>query len=182
MKNVRYQIGNAIRKLRIEKGFTVKELTKQTNLSASMISQVERGLTTPSIPTLVKISRAIGVPLVSFFLGIHGNPVVKQGDRKTLVLPSSGVSFQLLSPAESRKIEFLLIEIEGEDSNYELVSYAGEKCGYVIEGKMEIILGENTYYLDAGDSIYFESTIPHRFKSADGGKTVSIWAITPPSF
>ncbi|MBN2324144.1 MAG: helix-turn-helix transcriptional regulator [Spirochaetes bacterium] len=182
MKYVRSQIGNAIRKMRLDKGLTVKDLTRETNLSASMISQVERGLTTPSIPTLVKISKAIGVPLVSFFLGIQGDPVIKKGQRKTLVLPTSGVSFQLLSPAESSKIEFLLIEIEGKDSNYELVSYPGEKCGYVIEGNMEILLGENTYHLEEGDSIYFQSTIPHRFKSADGSKTVSIWAITPPSF
>ena len=122
------------------------------------------------------------MPLVSFFLGIQGNPVIKKGQRKTLVLPASGVSFQLLSPSESRKIEFLLIEIEGEDSNYELVSYAGEKCGYVLEGALEIQLGDNSYNLEVGDSIYFQSTIPHRFKSANGKKTVSIWAITPPSF
>lgn len=182
MNSVRYQIGSEIRKIRSEKGITVKELARETNLSASMISQVERGLTTPSIPTLVKISLAFGVPLISFFLGVHGDPVIKKGQRKTLVLPSSGVSFQLLSPSESKKIEFLLIEIEGKDSNYELVSYTGEKCGYVIQGGMEVILGENTYRLEEGDSIYFESTIPHRFKSADGSKTVSIWAITPPSF
>ncbi|MBA7623719.1 HTH-type transcriptional regulator PuuR [subsurface metagenome] len=182
MKNVTFQIGRTIRKIRLEKGMTVKELTQKINLSASLISQVERGLITPSIPTLVKISNAVGVPLVYFFLEIHGNPVIKKGQRKKLFLPSSGVAFQLLSPAESRKIEFLLIEIEGKDSNYELVSYPGEKCGYVIRGKMRIILDNKEYYLEEGDSIYFQSTIPHRFKSADGEKTVSIWAITPPSF
>jgi transcriptional regulator with XRE-family HTH domain len=182
MKNVRFQIGSAIRKLRVEKGIRIKELTGTTGLSASLISQVERGLTTPSIPTLVKISNALGVPLVSLFLEIHGNPVIKKKERKKLVLSSSGAAFQLLSPEESRKIEFLLIEIEGKNSNYELVSYTGEKCGYVIKGNMEIILGDSTYYLEEGDSIYFQSTVPHRFKSADGEKTVSIWAITPPSF
>ncbi len=182
MKNVTFQIGRTIRKIRLEKGMTVKELAQKTNLSASLISQVERGLITPSIPTMVKISNAVGMPLVSFFLGIHGNPVIKKGDRKKLFLPSSGVAFQLLSPEESRKIEFLLIEIDGKDSNYELVSYAGEKCGYVIKGSMEIILGDKKYYLEEGDSIFFQSTIPHRFKSSNGEKTISIWAITPPSF
>lgn len=68
MKSITFQIGNAIRKLRQEKEISVKELTGVTGLSASLISQVERGLTTPSIPTLVKISKALGVPLVSFFL------------------------------------------------------------------------------------------------------------------
>jgi transcriptional regulator with XRE-family HTH domain len=182
MENVRSQIGSAIRKIRSEKGLNVKELSQKTSLSASLISQVERGLITPSIPTLVKISKAVGVPLISFFLGVHGNPVIKKAQRKKLSLPTSGVAFQLLSPAESSKIEFLLIEIEGKDSNYELVSYAGEKCGYVIEGEMEIILGDNIYKLEEGDSIYFQSSIPHRFKSANGKKTVSVWAITPPSF
>jgi transcriptional regulator with XRE-family HTH domain len=182
MKNVRFQIGSTIRKLRLEKGMSIKELTEATKLSSSLISQIERGLTTPSIPTLVKISQAIQVPLVSFFLGIQGNPVIKKAERKTLFLPSSGVTFQVLSSKESAKVEMLLIEIEGADSNYELVSYPGEKVGYVIRGHMEILVGESTYYLEEGDSIHFQNTIPHRFKSADGEKTVSIWAITPPSF
>jgi len=120
--------------------------------------------------------------LVSFFLETHAKPLIKRRRRKKLLLSSSGVAFQLLSPAESRKIEFLLVEIEGKDSDYELVSYSGEKCGYVIKGKMEIMLGDREYYLEEGDSIYFQSTTPHRFKSATGEKTVSIWAITPPSF
>jgi len=182
MKNSTLQIGKTIRKMRLEKGITAKELAQKTNLSASLISQVERGLITPSIPTLVKISNAVGVPLVSFFLETHAKPLIKRRQRKKLLLSSSGVAFQLLSPAESRKIEFLLVEIEGKDSDYELVSYSGEKCGYVIKGKMEIMLGDREYYLEEGDSIYFQSTIPHRFKSATGEKTVSIWAITPPSF
>ncbi|HEB29780.1 MAG TPA: XRE family transcriptional regulator [Spirochaetes bacterium] len=71
----------------MDKGMSVKYLTRKTNLSASLISQVERGLITPSIPTLVKIFNAVGVPLVS---------------------------------------------------------YTGEKCGYVIKGKKEIILGDYT--------------------------------------
>ena len=84
MKNVTFQIGRTIRKIRLDKGISVKDITWKTNLSASLISQVERGLITPSIPTLVKISNAVGVPLVSFFLGVHGNPVIKKGDRKKL--------------------------------------------------------------------------------------------------
>ncbi|MBE0478174.1 helix-turn-helix domain-containing protein [Candidatus Aerophobetes bacterium] len=182
MKKITSEIGKAIRRIRLEKGMTVKQLAQSTNLSASLISQVERGLITPSIPTLVKVSNAVGVPLVSFFLGTEKNPVIQKHQRKKLFLSSAGVAFELLSPIESRKIEFLLIEIEGKDGDYELVSYSGEKCGYVIEGKMKVILGERDYYLNQGDSIYFESTIPHRFKSADGKRSVSIWAITPPSF
>jgi len=179
------KIGEAIRKLRMAKKISIKEIAQKTNLSNSLISQVERNLITPSLPTLVKISKVLEVPIVSFFLeaGVSSDCVVRKKDRKKLVISPSGVVFQLLSPDINRKIEFLLVEIKGKSGDYkELVSYRGEKCGYVIKGKLEIKLGDNTYYLEEGDSIYFQSRIPHRFKSADGKKVVSIWAITPPSF
>jgi len=179
------KIGETIRKIRVAKKITIKKMAEKTNLSSSLISQVERNLITPSLPTLVKISKILEIPLVSFFLEdeVISNCVVRKKDRKKLRISPSGIVFQLLSPDINRKIEFLLVEIEGKDGDYEkLVSYHGEKCGYVIKGKLEVKLGDKTYYLEEGDSIYFKSSIPHRFKSADEGKVVSIWAITPPSF
>ena len=184
------KIGSIIRKIRLSKKMTVKELAEKTNLTSSLISQVERDTISPSLGTLVKISKSLNVPLASFFSQKMNNStatvVIRNKERKKIILPTSHITYNVLSPDENRKIEFLLVEIdESQDqisNEDELISHVGEECGYVIKGKLEVRLGEEKYYLEEGDSIYFQSTIPHRFKNVCKGKSISIWAGTPPSF
>ena len=182
------KIGKTIREFRLARNMSIKELSEKTNLTSSLISQVERDLISPSLNTLAKISSALKVPIVSFFTEATPKPCPitrKKQRKKTTIFSSSHVIYQLLSPDPNNKIEFLLVEIEPEqkesDEN-ELITHSGEECGYVIKGELEVRLGKDRYYLKEGDSIYFQSRIPHRFKNTGKGKVISIWAMTPPSF
>jgi len=182
------KIGKTIREFRLARNMSIKELSKKTNLTSSLISQVERNLISPSLNSLTKISGALKVPIVSFFTEatLKPCPITRKKQRKkTVIFSSSHVIYQLLSPDPDRKIEFLSVEIEPEEDENdenELITHSGEECGYVIKGELEVRLGKERYYLKEGDSIYFQSRIPHRFKNTGKGKVISIWAMTPPSF
>ncbi len=182
------KIGKVIREFRLARNMSIKDLSKKTNLTSSLISQVERDLISPSLNSLAKISSALKVPMVSFFTEatLRPWPVMKKKQRKkTTIFSSSHVIYQLLSPDPDKKIEFLLVEIEPEEEKNEeneLITHSGEECGYVIKGELEVRLGKERYHLKEGDSIYFQSRIPHRFKNTGKGKVISIWAMTPPSF
>lgn len=182
------KIGKTIREFRLARNMSIKELSKKTNLTSSLISQVERNLISPSLNSLTKISGALKVPIVSFFTEatLKPCPITRKKQRKkTVIFSSSHVIYQLLSPDPDRKIEFLSVEIEPEEDENdenELIMHTGEECGYVIKGELEVRLGKERYYLKEGDSIYFQSRIPHRFKNTGKGKAISIWAMTPPSF
>ena len=179
------KIGKTIREFRLARNMSIKELSEKTNLTSSLISQVERDLISPSLNSLAKISSALKVPIVSFFTEATPKPCPvtrKKQRKKTTIFSSSHVIYQLLSPDPNNKIEFLLVEIEPEQDENELVTHSGEECGYVIKGELEVRLGKDRYYLKEGDSIYFQSRIPHRFKNTGKEKVISIWAMTPPSF
>jgi len=182
------KIGKTIREFRLARNMSIKELSKKTNLTSSLISQVERNLISPSLNSLTKISGALRVPMVSFFTEatLKPCPITRKKQRKkTVIFSSSHVIYQLLSPDPDRKIEFLSVEIEPEEDENdenELITHGGEECGYVIKGELEVRLGKERYRLKEGDSIYFQSRIPHRFKNTGKGKVISIWAMTPPSF
>lgn len=177
-------IGTRIRNLRAKKKMTLKELGQKTNLTISYLSQIERNLLMPSLNSLINISRALKVPVIWLFLDkpIPANPVIKKDQRKKIVLPNSHVVYELLSPPHGT-IEVLLAEIkpkEGEKD--ELVVHEGEECVYIIKGKLKIRLSEKTYFVKEGDSIYFQSSIPHRFSNPTDKLLVVLVASYPPSF
>ncbi len=179
------EIGDTIKKIRREKGMKLKEVAEKTGLSNGFLSQVENGQAQISLVNLWRIAGILGVPLAVFFAELDKQTldIVRKDERKHLKLPKSNVSYSLLSPDMSRKIEMLLIVMEpGEVDEHETISHEGEECGFVIEGQLGIIQDGNKVVLKEGDSVYLDSSIPHRFFNPGSEKSVSVWAITPPSF
>ena len=96
---------------------------------------------------------------------------------------SSGWYIELLSPDLNRKIEFILTSAKsGESSGSKPLQHKGEECGVIIKGKLEFYVGLEKYILNEGDSIYFNSELPHKWKVVGEEFTQTIWCITPPSF
>ncbi|HHY46522.1 MAG TPA: cupin domain-containing protein [Firmicutes bacterium] len=175
---------------------TLAELAERTGLTASLLSQVERDITTPSIATLRKIADALGTAIGYFFEdedqpkppgpkpAAQGrrSPVVHEGQRKILS-PNNGVTFYLLNPDMSGPIEFIYDVFEpGASTGDELYTHPGVECGLILEGELEVQVGEDIYLLGKGDSITFSSEVPHRKRNPGKTKSISIWANTPPWF
>jgi transcriptional regulator with XRE-family HTH domain len=177
-------IGSKIRTYRKNRRLSIAELAKMSDTSAGMISQIERNLVVPSVTTIWKIAQAMGVNVGYFFDEQEEvSPVVRKNERKKLVIDESHGIYELLTVDLNRKIEFLSITLHsGESKSNEMLSHAGEECGIVIKGRLKVKLGEREYILEEGDSISFDSNIPHRYINIGEEESHSIWAMTPPSF
>lgn len=176
-------VGNKIRELRKTMGLTVEELADKAGISQSMISQVERGLAKPSIDTLWKLSIYLDVPLFAFFEDIHREPILitRAENQKMITMSHSNVRYQLLAPSVGRKIEFFKLIVEPyQKKDQPLLAHKGEECGLVIQGEFEVIIENKSYHLRTGDSIYFDSTLPHCFYNPGEEVAIGVWAMTPP--
>lgn len=183
-------IGNKIRELRKSKKYSIIDLSNETDISTGLISQIERNLVVPSIKVMWKIANVLGVNIGYFFdEDVEEEPleekvVVRKKNRKSIETNDLTKSYELLMPnLNNKNIEFLLITLKDvTKENKEKVSHTGEECGYIIEGKMKILLENKEYILEAGDSFYFDSKIPHVYENYGEEKCVLICAMTPPSF
>jgi quercetin dioxygenase-like cupin family protein len=109
--------------------------------------------------------------------------VVRKNERRKIALPQSNLVYEMLSPDMNRQIEFLLVRLApGQCSSQEQLSHTGEECGLVLQGRLIVRWGDKKFELTEGDSIYFASNIPHRYLNPGNEESVSVWAMTPPSF
>ena len=178
-------LGGKIRKKRSEKNMSLKELAEMIDLTASFLSQIERDLAEPSITSLRKIAKALEVPIFYFLMNDQdSSPVVRKNERKTLRLPESHLEYELLTPDVSRAMEVFIATIEpGNGAVGEFEStHPGEECILILEGTMDIKVGEDTFLLEEGDSIYYFASLPHSVKNAGDKKLVFLSSITPPRF
>jgi len=184
-------LGANLQQLRTEKGLKLEELARSSGVSIGVLSQIERGLGNPSFRTLFKIAQGFGVPIGYFFSGVdRSGKVVRKHERKMLVLPLSelnssngGLVYELLSPDLMGSLELLWIEYGPGISTKETpFTHQGEECGVILQGRLEAHIAEETFVLEAGDSIYFNSAVPHWFRNPGPETAVMVWAITPPSF
>jgi len=198
-------LGSRIRDERRKRKLTLEVLSQKTELSKSFLSQVERGLAQPSISSLKRISREFGISVVDLFPDEsapenHGGntlparknghsyveevQVVRANRRKRLTLPGSYVSYDLLTPDLNRQVEVMFMRINpGEHSGEEpMVDLPGEKFGYVLKGLLEAKVGEKSYQLAAGDSIYFPAHFPHAWRGLGEDPIEVLWVLTPPRF
>jgi len=107
--------------------------------------------------------------------------VVRSHQRKRLIMPW-GAHYEMLCPDMQHRIEFLSITYPVGGGSEDFYSHDGEECGVVVEGRFRGIVGDQEFVLEAGDSVYYASSIPHRWENAGDVEAKAIWAITPPSF
>lgn len=165
---------------------SIVELSNKSGLSTGMISQIERELACPSVDSLWRIAQSLNVSIGYFFneqSSITKNPVVRKNERKSIQISPSNHLYELLCPDLNKKIEFMHITLEPGISNVDkLITHEGEECGIVITGTLLVKYNEEEYILNEGDSIYLDSTLPHRYINIGATTCISIWAMTPPSF
>jgi transcriptional regulator with XRE-family HTH domain len=177
-------IGTRIRTIRTMRGLSSAELAKAAGVSRGLISQIELDRANPSIDTLRRVAAALESPIAAFFDdGPVNGIVVRSAERRTMRIPASGLTYQLLTPDLNRQIEFILIELEpGQGGTRHAYGHPGEESALVLEGQLHVWIGEEEHVLEAGDSISFNSGIPHRIANLARKRTVLVSAITPPSF
>ena len=173
-------LGIRMRARRKALALSLRSLGARTGVSASFLSQVERGIVSPSIQTLTAVSRALEVPIYHFLLE-SPDPVVRHDRRRRLIMPNTSVDYELLCPDVHRSMEVSLGRLEPEaTSSDDPLAHATEEFMLVLEGVMEIEIGPRRYVLEPGDSIYYHGLAPHRFFSTGDDALIFISAVSPP--
>lgn len=177
-------LGFRLRRLRGERGVSLRDLAAQTGLSASYISSIERGLGHPSVAALQKLTAALGTSLVAL-LGDEAtdgdDPVVRRGRRRRVNLPTPGVELEQLTAREDM-LEPSLMRIAPGAGSSDAYAHDGEEFIYVLAGRFELTLEGATHVLDAGDAITFRSHRPHSWRNPGQEECAVIWVNTPPTF
>ncbi|WP_425405721.1 helix-turn-helix domain-containing protein [Hwanghaeella sp.] len=188
MSEMDERVGAEIKGLRKARGMTLAELAQAAGLSKGHLSQVERGISSPSVKALHSISVALGVTVSWFFPRAQQEDsdltqfVVRAGARRALRY-KSGIVDELLSPTLEGEIELLrCIFPPGAKSGEEFYSHQGEESGIVISGRLDLWVNDRHIVLQEGDSFAFKSDQPHRYENRGRVETIVIWAVTPPTY
>jgi transcriptional regulator with XRE-family HTH domain len=174
------RLGESVRLLRQRLGLSIQEVGRRTGLSNGMISQLERGLATPSIRTLRLLSLALQVP-ISYFFENRGEPpaapyIVRRAQRRLLRLTPSGVLKESLAPNTPGEMELYELTLNpGGTSGPDFVRHQGEKAGYVLAGRLRLWLDHEAHLLEPGDSFRFPSLVPHMFDNPAEEPARIVW-------
>ena len=171
-------IGARIRELRMQRGRTLQGISELTGLSPSLLSLVERGKTSPSIGTLVAVAHALEVHMADLVPGSPDegeSPVLREAEQPLYSTPE-GVTRRVLRDDRVRGLEIAINEYAsgGRSAEREL-HHAGYEYGVVLDGELIIELEGQSHVLQAGDSIAYDSTRPHRIKNESGRLVRALW-------
>ncbi len=176
-------IGQKIKERRLELKMNLRDLGEKTGLTASFLSQIENNLTEPSISSLQKIAAALRVPMFTFLNGSdHPEQVVRANARKRLSFPNPHLQYELLTDDLSRQMAGILIRLKaGESHTTQQLYRATEEMLFVLEGTLEVRIGENVHRLEPGDSIYYEGASLTGFSVVGNKDLIAVCMMTPPA-
>ena len=181
--SIEEQIGMKIRNLRNQNGLTQEELADRTELTKGFISQLERGLTAPSVSILLDIVECLGTNLSDFFHDEDDLQIVFPKEDYFEKEDEEGNSITwLIATAQSRSLEPILVRLQPGQSMPADKPHEGEEFGYVLKGAIRLHYGDSAYTLRKGDSFSFPATRKHKICSASSGVSDFLWISTPPSF
>jgi len=167
------RIGGKIRAVRKRQGQTLEDLSHSTGLSKGLLSQVERGVSQPSLETLWKITMALDTPIVHFFDDLTDQRVriTREDERKKIILPGILGSCEWLGQSSNARLKAMEILLHpGEKVAHTDLPIEGEVCILVKYGQLDVGICEEFYSVSAGDSLFFDSQSPFQFTNETNDK------------
>lgn len=181
---VAVSLGNKIRALRQRLKLTLDETSTIAGISKPFLSQVERGRATPSITSLVRIAKALGVTMQYFIdTPTEARSVCRGNALQYFQFTNSASRFaRLTNPVDSRKLDAILVRMPAGQLPSEMTTHAGEEFVYVLRGQLALTLEDCTFTLNEGDTAHYESTMPHAWRNTADEEAVIVWVGTPRLF
>lgn len=206
------ELGPRLRRVRADRGLSVRELARRISCSPSLISQIERGLSAPSVGMLYALASelrtsldflfGVAVPGDSMMATAHGDGHVRPeeagegapapragvadhgviqraGSRRTIDL-ASGVRWERLTPGADDRVDFLEVIYEPSGHSTDTrrpLRHDGQEYGLIISGTLQATVGFDTFELRPGDSIAFDSSVPHQYWNATDQDVHAIWVV-----
>lgn len=190
-------LGTKLREERMRQNIALRELARRVGVSPSLISQIERGLVSPSVGTLWSMATELGLIMDELFRGTRqtsaangqdhetgateGNrsPVQRRHNRKRIRL-AGGVEWERLTAQADDEVEFLYVKYEaGAEScpKHSLFRHGGKEYAYILSGRLGVQIGFEEYELGPGDSVSFHSQLPHRLWAIGNEPAIAIWTV-----
>jgi transcriptional regulator with XRE-family HTH domain len=179
-------VGERLRRLRREQGLTLEQLASRTSLSPSFLSQVERGVSQPSISSLTTVCNALGVEIPAL-LGNQNDRyaaaapkvaemvlVTRASEALAISLGQSDVVYDYLSGAFPGRVMEILLNRFPPNHVSEHRLHPREEFGYVLRGPLTIRIGDESFALEKGDSYHFPASVPHSYAVGEEGADVLI--------
>ncbi len=174
--------GQRFRRLRARRGLSLAQVARATDVSVGFLSALERGQMRASVATLRRIARFYDTNILSFFQAPGENPRLVRPEQRKILQTESGVRMELLAWGNTA-MEPHLFRISPGGGSGESYAHEGEEFLHVLRGQFEIWLNSKEHYrLKPGDSLYFESSTPHRWKNPGRSEAWLLWINTPPTF
>ncbi|NQY63813.1 MAG: cupin domain-containing protein [Alteromonadaceae bacterium] len=180
-------VGKKLKSIRLRRNISQRELAKRAGVTNSTISMIEKNSVSPSISSLKKVLNGIPLSLVEFFsddFDSEKNQQVVYKQEELMDISTGDVHMHLVGKSFPRRQMTFLIETypPGADTGMEMLQNDSEEGGYVIEGKIELTVGDEVFILNANDSYYFDNNKQHRFKNIFDTVCKIVSATTPSNF
>ena len=177
-------IGRKLRLRRLIKGLSLQDVADRAEISIGLLSQIERGITMPSLKSLRQVCAALDMPVGWLFDvpdGEHGSVVVRSSSRRVMSLGPKGMTKELLSPDSVPGIQMIRIVIQpgGSSGDVPYNNEAGSKCGTVLSGTLGLEVDGTEYLVATADSFAFSAVKLHRFWCVGDQPVDLIWVVTP---
>ena len=174
-------LGLRLRALRTHKGLSLAEVARAVGVSVGFLSAVERSQMSASVGTLRKLARFYKTNILDFFDPSESNTRLVKPERRKVLEAGPGVRMELLAWGNA-VMEPHLFRIAPDAGSGESYAHEGEEFIFVLRGELHISLEGEDFRLKSGDSFYFESATPHRWRNPGRSETCVLWVNTPPTF
>jgi transcriptional regulator with XRE-family HTH domain len=180
-----FDVGARLRAIREMHGLSQRELAKRAGVSNASVSQIEQNRSSPSVGSLKKVLDGIPMSLADFFSMEHAprEQVFFRAEDLTVISDGTIRYAQVGRDLSSRALQIIHERYEpGADTGQSMLRHASEEGGVVLRGRLEVTVGDQRRILGAGDAYYFNSRLPHRFRTVGDEVCEVVSACTPPSF
>ncbi len=178
------EIGEKIKNRRISLDLTQEELAERANLTKGFISQIERDLTSPSVDSLFDILEALGTNISDFFKEEKEEQIVFTKDDFIENYDDENFSTikWIVPNAQKNQMEPIIMTLENNGQSKSYSPVEGEEFGYILKGKVELLLDNKKNILKKGDCFYTNSGRVRQIINKNNGKSIVLWVTNPPSF
>ncbi|GES51497.1 XRE family transcriptional regulator [Rhizobium sp. ERR 922] len=183
------RLGGRLRLARQTRGLTLKALALAADCSESLLSKIENGKASPSLPMLHRLVGVLGTNIGWMFEEADGEEgiVFRSGTRPLIGLDplrrGEGISLERIIPySQGHLLQCNIHHIEAGGQSAGPIQHVGEEVGYVLAGEIELMVGERTFRLSIGDSFVFNSELPHWYRNVGADRASIFWVNTPATF
>ncbi len=183
------RLGMRLKLARQIRGMTLKAVAEAASCSESLLSKIENGKASPSLPMLHRLVQVLETNIGWMFEEVDGEEgiIFRAGSRPLIALDplrqGDGVTLERVipySPGHLLQCNIHHIEAGGESAGP--IRHVGEEVGYLICGEVELTVGQRAFHLKEGDSFVFDSDRPHHYRNPGSVRASIFWVNTPPTF